>query len=62
MLSNFLVRKEMIEFQKAGGIQKLKQETAKDLKYGTKATLEMVTFYFPQAIKKMIRDLTPRKF
>jgi hypothetical protein len=58
----FLVKKEMIEFKKAGGVEKLKEVAKKDIETGTKVTKEMVTYDLPQTIKKIIKDLTPRKY
>jgi hypothetical protein len=51
----------MIEFKKAGGLEKFKEIAKKDLEEGRKVTKEMVTYDLPQTIKKIIRDLTPRK-
>ena len=51
----------MIEFKKAGGFDKLKEVARKDIETGTQVTKEMVRYDLPQTIKKIIRDLTPRR-
>lgn len=51
----------MIEYQKQGGHEKLKQVAKDDIKEGTKIVKEMVTYDLPQLFKKMLRDLNPQR-
>ena len=47
----------MIEFEKQGGMEKLKEISKKDLNHGVKTAKEMVTYGFPQAFKRFLQDI-----
>ena len=47
----------MIEFEKQGGMEKLKDITKKDFSTGVKTAKEMASYGFPQAFRRFIQDL-----
>ena len=57
-----IVKKELNEYRKQGGNEKMKEVTLKDLDHGKKVVKEFVTYDFPQAFKKMLRSLNPKNF
>jgi hypothetical protein len=51
----------MIEYQRSGGNEKLKQVAKEDLKEGSKILKEMVSYDIPETIKKIWRDIAGRR-
>lgn len=51
----------MIEFNKAGGSEKLKEVAKQDVKESTKLIKELITYDIPQTLKKVLRDLQRRR-
>lgn len=55
------MKKSAIEFQKEGGHQKLKEVAKNDYNEATKVFKEMISYDIPQSMKKIFRNLDPRK-
>jgi len=52
----------MLEFENRGGAKRLKEVSKEDLKLGTHAFKELLTYDLPKVFKRLYNDLKQRRF
>ena len=53
----YLAKKQLTEFERSGGLNKMQQVAKSDINEAAKITKEMLTYDIPQMLKQLVRNM-----